>query len=103
MPGGRSRAWLDDVGCFRQCAGTTIPEKYRPTIKKGLEYLARSQAKDGHWGATGDQYPVAMTGLAGIALLMEGSTIREGPYKDHIRKATDWLLDKSQKQATARA
>ena len=40
-----------------------------------------------------------MTGLAGIALLMEGSTIREGKYKDNIRKATDWLLDKSQKQA----
>ena len=31
-------------------------------------------------------------------MLMEGSTVREGRYKDHIRKATDWLLDKSQKQ-----
>ena len=31
-------------------------------------------------------------------MLMEGSTVREGRYKDHIRKATDWLMDKSQKQ-----
>lgn len=74
-----------------------IPEKYRATINKGLEYLVKQQFKDGHWGANGDQYPVSMTALAGIALLMEGSTIKEGKYAPRIRKAADWLMERSQK------
>src|SRR5207248_3317055 len=44
-----------------------------------------------HWDSQG-QYPLTMTGLCGIALLMEGSTIREGKYAENIRKAVDWLL-----------
>src|SRR5581483_6965736 len=60
--------------------GDELPDKYKEVVKKGLEYLAKQQFKDGHWGANGDQYPVSMTGLAGLAMLMEGSTIREGKY-----------------------
>ena len=33
-----------------------------------------------------------MTALGGMSLLMEGSTIREGKYKDNIKRATDWLM-----------
>jgi len=76
-------------------AAEEVPEQYRETVKKGLDYLAKTQFKDGHWGANGDQYPVSMTALAGIALLMEGSTIREGKYSTQIRKAADWLMDRS--------
>ena len=36
-----------------------------------------------------------MTGLAGIALLMEGSTVREGKYSTQIRKCADWLMERS--------
>jgi hypothetical protein len=57
-----------------------IPEKYRETVRKGLEWMVKQQHKDGHWGANGDQYPVTMTALGGMALLMEGSTVREGKY-----------------------
>jgi hypothetical protein len=74
-----------------------IPEEYRETVRKGLEYLVKIQQKDGHWGANGDQYPVSMTGLAGLALLMEGSTIREGKYALNIRRAADWLMERSMK------
>src|SRR5262245_19389888 len=81
----------------QRAAADEIPEKYRETVRKGLEYIAKQQFKDGHWGANGDQYPLAMTGFAGMALLMEGSTIREGKYANHIRKATDWLMDRSMK------
>src|SRR5438552_18007333 len=72
-----------------------IPEKYRETVKKGLNYLVKQQFKDGHWGANGDQYPVSMTALAGMALLMEGSTIREGKYAPNIRRCADWLMERS--------
>jgi len=72
-----------------------LPEKYQDSVKKGLDYLVKTQFKDGHWGANGDNYPVSMTGLAGIAMLMEGSTVREGKYAKEIRKAADWLMDRS--------
>jgi hypothetical protein len=74
------------------------PEKIdvEATIEKGLEWLKRAQAPDGHWAAQGDQYPTAMTGLAGMALLMEGSTLREGKYSDNIQKAVNWFIARAQ-------
>jgi len=74
-----------------------IPEKYKAHITKGLDWLAKNQQKDGHWAANGDQHPAAMTGLAGLAMLMEGSTVRDGKYASNIRKAVDWCMDRSQK------
>lgn len=75
-----------------------IPEKYRATVQKGLDWLAKQQHKDGHWGTgLNDQSPVAMTALAGLALLMEGSTVREGKYSTNIRRASDWLMERCMK------
>jgi hypothetical protein len=74
-----------------------IPAKYRDVVRKGLEYLAKEQKPDGHWEANGGQYPTSMTALAGMALLMEGSTMREGKYAERIRKAVDWLMDRCQR------
>jgi hypothetical protein len=73
-----------------------IPAEYKETVQKGLEYLAKTQHKDGHWEAFGGQYPITMTGVCGMALLMEGSTMREGKYKDNIRHAYDYLMSKAQ-------
>jgi len=67
-----------------------------PTIEKGLEWLKRNQAPDGHWEANGGQYPTSMSALAGMCLLMEGSTLREGKYSDNLVKAVKWFLDRAQ-------
>jgi hypothetical protein len=72
-----------------------VPAEYRAAVRKGLEWMARTQSKDGHWEAFGGAYPVTMTALGGMSLLMEGSTIREGKYKDNIRRAADWLLQRA--------
>lgn len=82
-----------------QTRSDEVPEKYRATIKKGLDFLVKQQFKDGHWGANGDQYPVTMTALGGLALLMEGSTIKEGKYSKQIRRAADWLMERSMRGA----
>ena len=74
-----------------------IPKEYRTSIRKGLDWLASQQIRDGHWEAQGGQYPSAMTGLAGLALLMEGSTLREGRYSEKLRRAVDWLMERSQR------
>jgi hypothetical protein len=34
--------------------------------------------------------------MAGMALLMEGSTMREGKYSQNLRKAAEWLMVRSQ-------
>ena len=72
-----------------------IPTEYRACVDKGLEWVSKNQSKDGHWEAFGGQYPLTMTGLSGMALLMQGSTLREGKYKDNIRRAVDWLMARS--------
>jgi hypothetical protein len=95
------------VGLIHLCALMTfqiqaaradeIPQAYRECINKGLQWLAKVQDRDGHWEAPGGSYPVSMTGLSGIALLMEGSTLREGKYADNLRRATDWLTNCTQR------
>src|SRR3954454_12397778 len=98
-------AWL--VNSPNRGQADDVPEKYRATIAKGLEYLAKSQAEDGHWEGDGGKHPVAMTGLVGVALLME--TNRPGGFTGlapvppaeplvhlaNLRKAADWLMAKS--------
>lgn len=65
-------------------------------VEKGLEYLRKNQSSDGSWSAQGGMYPTTMTGMAGLALVMEGSTCREGKYAETISKAVDWYLKRSQ-------
>ncbi len=76
--------------------GEEIPKEYRATIKKGLDYLAKSQFKDGHWEGVNGQYVIPSTALAGMAMLCEGSTIREGKYRDNIRRAVNFLMERVQ-------
>jgi hypothetical protein len=84
------------------------PEKHHQIAYKGLDYLVKRQFADGHWEGDGGRHPVFMTGLVGVALLME----QEGPQSAllgrrfqnpatdaklsaSIRKAADWLMDQS--------
>lgn len=64
-------------------------------VQKGLDYLAASQKRQGYWEANQGQYRVAMTALAGTAMLAEGSTTTTGRYAKHIRLAVDYLLSMS--------
>ena len=72
-----------------------VPAEFQPCISKGLEWLAKTQ-QGGHWEAFGGQYPLTMTSLSGMAMLMQGSTLREGKYKDYILRAVEWLMQRSQ-------
>jgi len=66
------------------------------TIDKGLAWLKTSQAADGHWEGANGAFQVAMTGLAGMALMMEGSNLKEGKYSEQVTKAVEWLMKKQQ-------
>lgn len=74
-----------------------VLEKYQSVVDRGLQWLAKQQARDGHWEALNAQYPVPMTALAGLAMLAEGSTPHQGKYAKSVDLATDYLLSRVQK------
>jgi hypothetical protein len=76
--------------------GDEVPREYHATIDKGLAWLKGQQAKDGHWEGVDGKYAVSMTALAGMALLCEGSTVRDGKYRHSVRRARDWLMKRVQ-------
>jgi hypothetical protein len=80
-----------------------LAKEYQEAVNKGLDWLARNQYPDGHWDGLGKergggngQYPTTMTALAGMAMLMDGSTMREGKYASNIKLAANWFLERSQ-------
>lgn len=64
-------------------------------ITRGLDWLSATQSRLGHWSANEGQYPTAMTALAGMALLAEGSTTTQGRYALNVRRAVDYLVSRS--------
>jgi HEAT repeats len=73
-----------------------VPADQRKAIDRGLEWIAQAQSADGHWDAAGGPHSTTLTARAAMALLMEGSTTRQGKYCEHIRRAVDWLVERSQ-------
>jgi hypothetical protein len=69
--------------------------KTQKLISRGLDWIASTQSRLGHWSANDGRYPTAMTALAGVALLSEGSTTTQGKYSKNIRLAVDYLLSRS--------
>lgn len=67
--------------------------KWEKATEAGLNWLCKAQSSIGHW--TAGSYPVAMTALAGTALIGSGSTTTQGPHAKHIRKSVDYLISKS--------
>jgi len=70
--------------------------KVKLAVTRGLDFLVRDQKRQGYWEANGGQYRVAMTALAGMSMVCEGSTTNRGKYAKSVRSAVDYLLDMSQ-------
>ncbi len=90
-------------GARAQTAGATkaprrlppgINEETARAIDRGLAYLKRAQDRQGSWSNRGGygEYPVAMTALAGLALLMDGNTTTQGRYAPEVDRAARYLL-----------
>jgi len=90
-------ALLMGVGTLR-AAEEVLPKHITPqtlkAVRAGLDYLARSQGDNGSWqnDQGGESYPVAMTGLAGTALLANGNTSTRGRYAPQVEKAVEYLV-----------
>lgn len=76
-----------------------ITKESQAAIRAGLEFVARTQGSDGGWHDSegGRAYPCAVTSLAGMALLANGSTTTRGRYSSQIAQAVEYLLKCSTK------
>ena len=89
---------------------------YATNIDAGLQWLKNHQDEDGRWDCDGFSkhddpssdmcdgpgnatHDVGVTGLALLAFLGDGSTMRSGPYAPVIKKGVNWLR-KQQDPAT---
>lgn len=80
---------------FKASAAGKKDPRVERVVSRGLDWIANTQSRLGHWSANDGRYPTAMTALAGIALLQEGSTTTQGKYAQNIRRAVDYLCGRS--------
>ncbi|MCC9605221.1 terpene cyclase/mutase family protein [Blastopirellula sp. JC732] len=73
-------------------ADTALKTSWLTSTRKGLDWVARTQTRMGHWAS--QAYPTAMAALAGTALIASGSTTTQGPYAKNIRRVTDFIYSK---------
>ncbi|MAT71477.1 MAG: hypothetical protein CMJ58_18370 [Planctomycetaceae bacterium] len=91
---GQLAAWLAVALLASPARAASLDAQSSEVVGQGLDWLAYQQHQLGSWTAEG-RYPTAMTALAGMAMLCEGSTTTQGKYAENIRRAVDFLTRRS--------
>jgi hypothetical protein len=78
-----------------------VSPEVRTAIDRGTAWLVRTQDAHGAWRNAGGYgtSPVAMTSLAGMALLAGGSTPTRGGEWRTLRTTVDWLLQQQDRDS----
>lgn len=70
-----------------------VTEELKASVKKGLKRLTELQDANGAFTKGGGQnVAIAVTSMAGLALVASGSTPDKGPYAPQVRKTMEYLL-----------
>jgi hypothetical protein len=79
--------------------GTAAKDMITPAaqlaIDQGLGYLLRHQHADGSFGSAQLAGNVAITSLAGLAMMASGSQPGRGPYSEAVTKALRYVVDQA--------
>jgi len=80
----------------RDARDPTEEEGRAAILKASLEWLAERQEESGGYPQTmsGLNGAVVMTSLAGLAWLSGGSDLKEGPHRENVAKAAEFVTDK---------
>lgn len=72
--------------------------RFQKAVKRAIKYLKRSQRRSGAWEGDwgGASANITLTSLAGLAFLATGSTHKDGPYKEQIKRALKYILKQVQ-------
>ena len=65
---------------------------------KGLQFLARTQTKDGNWPDSSYGSQPAVVGLTVVAMLAHGDDPNFGPYRMNIQRGLDFILKNMNEQ-----
>ncbi|MCB9893562.1 MAG: terpene cyclase/mutase family protein [Planctomycetes bacterium] len=90
---GGAEADPSEAPALRMLNKNYINEDLKQGVKKGLKRLAELQDANGAFTKGGGQnVSMAVSSMAGLALLASGSTPEKGPYAANIRKVLDYVL-----------
>jgi len=89
----------------KAAAKPTVGDGRKLLWEAGLAWLAKRQPNDGGFRETlsGKNGAVVQTAMAGLAWLGGGSDLENGPYKDNVRRAADWLAENVTKLGDGKA
>jgi hypothetical protein len=88
--GGFAEARKGDVP---EGAAELMTEETDRAIKSGLDWLAAQQNADGSFGSGAYRGNIAITSLAALAMMANGSSPGRGPYGPQIDKALQFVMD----------
>jgi prenyltransferase beta subunit len=77
-------------------AAEMITDSAQQTIDRGLAFLASRQQDDGSFGPGGYNRDVAVSALAGMAMMAGGSTPGRGPYGAEVDLSLQYILENAQ-------
>lgn len=90
-----SLAHADDKTPEKSAAKLITPAAQR-SVARGLKWLASHQHDDGGFGSGSYRGNVAVSALAGMAMMADGSTPSRGPYGRQVARCVDYLLANEQ-------
>ncbi|MGE0143906.1 MAG: prenyltransferase/squalene oxidase repeat-containing protein [Planctomycetota bacterium] len=95
QPGGSTlRTTTKPKTVSSNASGTNAAEM----VTAGLDWLAAQQREDGSFpgdktASTRTVHEIGVTGLAVLAFLGDGNTLREGPHRASLKRAVMWLRE----------
>ena len=90
-PAGPETPVLRGSGAAATEGGKVTPELER-AVRRGLDYLARTQRPDGAWSDSGYGQVSGVVGLAMMTFLAHGETPDDPKYGAVIRRAVDYII-----------